>query len=94
MQDFRRLEKVLISKNIIFEKAAIAHGKGEFTKSEKKHFEHSNRKRKECNGLPRLLDSNRLIVLKLKRDLKYQKHLYYEPMVSAAIYTALCYFLI
>ena len=32
LQDLRRLEKVLISRKILFKKMAIVHGKGEFSK--------------------------------------------------------------
>ena len=32
LQDLRRLEKVLISRRILFKKIAIMHGKGEFSK--------------------------------------------------------------
>ena len=33
-----------------------------------------------CNILPRPADSNRLIAVKLKRDLKYRGYVYFEPV--------------
>ena len=44
-----------------------------------------------CNILPRTTDSNGLIVVKLKRDLKYRGYVYFEPVCPNVIYQALNY---
>ena len=44
-----------------------------------------------CNILPRLAVSNGLVVVKLKRDLKYRGHVYFEPVRPHIIYQALIY---
>ena len=44
-----------------------------------------------CNILPRPQDSNRLIMVKLKRDLKYRGYVYFEPVRSNVIYRTLNY---
>ena len=41
--------------------------------------------------LPRPVNSNRLIVVKLKRDLKYRGYVYFEPVRLNVIYQALNY---
>ena len=33
-----------------------------------------------CNTLPRIADSNGLVIVKLKRKLKYRVHVYFEPV--------------
>ena len=44
-----------------------------------------------CNILPRPSVSNGLIVVKLKRDLKYKGHVYFEPICAHVIYQTLTY---
>ena len=44
-----------------------------------------------CNILPRPAVSNGLIVVKLKRDLKYRVHVYFEPVRLYIVYQALTY---
>ena len=67
------------------------HGKGEFAKIKGSicniPFETSNM----CNILPRPADSNGLIVVKLKRDLKYKGYVYFKPVRPNVIYQALNY---
>ena len=80
LSDLRRLEKVLIAQRILFKKIAIMHGKGEFSKIKgticNVPFETSS----VSKILPRAADSNGLIIVKLKRDLKYRGHVYFEPV--------------
>ena len=44
-----------------------------------------------CNILPRPAVSIGLIMVKLKRDLKYRSHVYFEPIRLHIIYQALTY---
>ena len=77
LKDFKKLEKVLISKRILFKKIAIMHGKGEFFKFKGSICNISIENANTCNILPRLAVPNGLTVVKLKRDLKYRCHVYY-----------------
>ena len=65
----------------LFKKIAIFHGKVEFSKI----------KGKICNVLIEAAISNGLIVVKLKLDLKYRAHLYFEPVHLHIIYQALAF---
>ena len=89
LQNIRRLEKVLISKRILFKKVAIMHGKGEFTKTKGNIYNIPVEKENVCNVLFRLVDNNGLIIVKLNRHLKYQGHAYFKPVLPAAVHTAL-----
>ena len=73
----KKLEKHLISKRIIFKKIAIMHGKGEFAKIKGSICNIPIETANICNILPRPADSNGLIVVKLKQDLKYRVHVYF-----------------
>ena len=73
----KKLEKDLISKRIIFKKIAIMHGKGEFAKIKGSICNIPIETANICNILPRPADSNGLIVVKLKQDLKYRVHVYF-----------------
>ena len=73
----KKLEKDLISKRIIFKKIAIMHGKGEFAKIKGSICNIPIETANICNILPRPADSNVLIVVKLKQDLKYRVHVYF-----------------
>ena len=87
----RKLEKVLISKRLLFKKIAIMHGKGEFSKIKGSICNIPVEAANICNILPRPAVSNGLIVVKLKRDLKYRGHVYFEPVRPNIIYQALTY---
>ena len=87
----RKLEKVLISKKLLFKKLAIMHGKGEFSKIKGSICNIPVEVANICNILPRPAVSNGLIVVKLKRDLKYRGHVYFEPVRQHIIYQALTY---
>ena len=77
---FKKLEKVLISKRILFKKIAIMHGKGEFFKIKRIIYNIPIEAGNLCNILRRSAVSNGLIVVKLKRDLKYRGYVYFEPV--------------
>ena len=64
------------------------HGKGVFAKIKGSI---SNVPIAAANILPRPADSNELIVVKLKRDLKYIGYVYFEPVHPNVIYRALNY---
>ena len=89
LKDLKKLEKVLISKRILFKKIAIMHGKGEFSKIKGSICNIPIEVANVCNILPRPSVSNGLIVVKLKRDLKYRGHVYFEPVRPHVIYQAL-----
>ena len=90
-QDLRILEKVLISKRILFKKIAIRHGKGEFSKIKENIINVPVNTENTCNRLPRSCDSNGLIIVKLKRRMKYRGHVFFEPVRSSMICEALEY---
>ena len=61
-KDLKKLEKVLISKRILFKKIAIMHGKGEIFKIKGSICNIPIEAANICNILPRLAVSNGLIV--------------------------------
>ena len=67
------------------------HGKGEFAKLKGSLFNISTETSNTCNFFPRPADSNGLIVVKLKRDLKYKGYDFFEAVCPNAIYQALNY---
>ena len=91
LKDLKKFKKVLISTKMIFKKVAIMHGKEEFAKIKGSicniPFEAAN----ICNSLPRPADSNGLIVVKLKQDLKYRGYIYFEPVCPNVTHQALSY---
>ena len=91
LKDLKKLDKVLISKRILFKKIAMMHGKGEFSKIKGSIYNIPIEVANVCNILPRPSVSNGLIVVKLKRDLKYRGHVYFEPVCPHVIYQALIY---
>ena len=91
LKDFKKFEKVLISKRILFNKTAIMHEIGEFSKTNGSICNVPIETANVCNILPRLAVSNELILVKLKRDLKYRGHVYFEPVCQHIIYQALAY---
>ena len=91
LKDLKKLEKVLISKRILFNKIAIMHGKGEFSKIQGGICNVPIETANVCNILPRPSVSNGLIFVKLKRDLKYRGHVYFEPVCPHIIYHVLTY---
>ena len=67
------------------------HGKGEFCKIKVSICKIPTEAANICNILPRPAVSNGLIAVKLKRDLKYRGHVYFEPVRSHIVYQALTY---
>ena len=91
LKDFNKLEKVRISKRILFKKTAIMHGKSEFAKIKGSICNVRIETANVCNILPRPAVSNGLILVKLKCDLKHKGHEYFEPVRLHTIYQALTY---
>ena len=67
------------------------HGKGEFSKIKGSICNASIETANVCNILPRPAVSNGLILVKLKRDLKYRGHVFFKPVRPHIIYQALSY---
>ena len=91
LQDLRRLEKVLISRRILFKKIAIIHGKGEFSKIKGSIYNVPIATESVCNVLPRPVNNNGLITVQLKRHLRYRRQVYLKPVRPKSIYVALNY---
>ena len=72
LKDLKCLEKILISKRILLGKIAIMNGKSKFSET-KETIELAG----IFNVLPRPADSNGLIVVKLKQDLKYRGYVHF-----------------
>ena len=89
LKDLKKLEKVLISERILFKKMAMMPGKGEFFKIKRGICNIPIEAGNIYNILPRPAVSNGLIVVKLKRDLKYRGHVYFEPVRPDIVYQAL-----
>ena len=62
------------------------HGKGEFSRIKGSICNVPIEATNVCNILPRSAVSNGLIVVKLKRVLKYRGHAYLEPICPHIIY--------
>ena len=63
VKGFRKLDKDLISRGILFKKIAIMHGKDEFSKIKGNTFSINKKAANICNILPRPTVSNGLIVI-------------------------------
>ena len=74
LSHLKRLERILVSQIILFKKVLIMHGKGQFAKIKGNIFNVPIETSNIFKVLPRPTDSNRLILVKLKRHLKYQGH--------------------
>ena len=64
------------------------HGKGEFVKIKGSICNIPIEAANICNVLPRPANSDRLIVVKLKRGLEYRGYVYFEPVRPNIIYQA------
>ena len=81
LKNLKKLEKVLtIPKTILFKKIAITHGKREISKIKKRICNIPIETGNLSKISPRPAVSNGLVVVKLKRDLKYRGHAYFEPV--------------
>ena len=85
LKDLRKLEKVLISTRIIM------HRKGEFAIIKGRICNILIEAANICIILPRHVDSNGLIVMKIKLDCKYRGHVYFKLVHPSPIYQALNY---
>ena len=91
LTNLKKLEKILISKRLLFKKIATMHGKGEFSKLKGSIWNIPVEAANISNVLPRPTVSNRLIVVRLKPDPKYRGHIYFEPVRPQIIYQELTY---
>ena len=91
LKDFKKLERALISRRILFKKTAIMHAKGEFAKIKGSICNIPIKAADICHILPRPAVSNGLIRVKLKRDLKYRGLVYFEPVRRHIVYQTLTY---
>ena len=80
LKHLKKSEKVLISKRILFNRIAIMHVKFKFSKTKGSISNILIKAVNICNFLPRPAVSNRLIVVKLKHDLKDKGHVYFQPV--------------
>ena len=87
----KKLEKVLISKRILLKKIAIILGKGEFSNIEGSICNIPIETANLCNIFSRLAVTNGLAAVKLKLDLKYRGHVYFEPVCLHIVYQTLAY---
>ena len=76
----KKQKKIRISKRTLFMKIAVMHGKDKFSKIKGSICNIPIEAANTCNILPRPAISNGLIIVKLKRDLKYRGHVYFEPV--------------
>ena len=77
-QDIRRLERLLVSRRILFKKVTVmSKGKSLKTKGSICNIPVAEVD-VNCNMLPRSADSNGLIIVKLKRKLEYKSHVPFE----------------
>ena len=75
----------------MFKKTAMMHGKAEFFEIKGSICNIPIETANICNILPRPAVSDGLIVVKLKRDLKYWGHVYFETVRPHVVYQALTY---
>ena len=86
----RKLESVLVSQRIMFEKIVVM-PKGKQRKIYGTVCNIPVNCDTVCQSLPRPPKSSGIIMLKLKRKLKYHGHQYYESVHPAIVYDALDY---
>ena len=91
LQHLRKLEKVLISKRILFKKVEIMHGKGKFAKIKGKTCNIPVETDTVSNVLQRPINNNGLVLVKRQRHSRYRGYVYFETVLSSAIYDALNY---
>lgn len=85
-----KLEAVLISKRILFKKIAIM-SKGQMPKVKGAICNIPVDVDNTCNSLPRNIDSSGILLVKLKKKLQFNGHVYYEPVSPAKVGEALTY---
>ena len=88
----RRLEKVLISKRILFKKITIIpKGQAPKMKGVVCNVPIGNEDVNSLLPLPRAADSNGIVIVKLKRKLEYKGHMYFESVRRQFIFDLLNY---
>ena len=92
LKSIKKSEKIVIFNVPLFKKIEIMHGTGELSKIKGSICNIPIKAANICNILPRLAVFNGLVVVKLKRDLKYRGHVYFGPVPPHIIYQALAYF--
>ena len=75
----------------MFKKVAIMHGKGEFSKIKGNICNVPIETESVCNVLPKPVNNNGLIIVKLKCHLRYRGQVYFEPVRPESIFAALNY---
>ena len=90
LSDLNRLEKVLISRRILFKKVTIM-PKGKFPKMKGSICNVPIDTAETVNVLPHGADSNGLIVVKLKSKLCYRGHVYFESVRPDLVHQALIF---
>ena len=89
LSNLNRLERVLISRRILFKKVIAP--KGKFLKLKGSICNVPIDTADIVNVLPRGTVSNGLVVVKLKRKLCYRGHVYFESVIPELVYQALTY---
>ena len=91
LQHLRKLEKVLISKRILFKNVEIIHGKEKFAKIKGNICNIPVEADTVSNVLQRPINNNGLVLVKRQRHSRYRGYVYFETVLSSAIYDALNY---
>ena len=90
LKNLNRLERVLISKRILFKKVAIM-PKGQFPKLKGAICNIPIETMDITNTLPQGADSSGLLMVKLKRKLNFWGHVCFQVVSPESIYAALSY---
>lgn len=90
LRDIRRLERVLISRRILFKKIVIM-SKGQSPKLKGSICNVPIDVEDIANTPPRQINNNGIVIVKIKRKLEYKAHVLFEPIRSNFIQQLLCY---
>ena len=90
LTNLNRLERVLISQRILFKKVAIM-PKGQFPKLKGAIYNIPIEAMDITNILPQGADSSGLLMVKLKRNLNFRGHVYFQTVSPESIYAAFSY---
>ena len=85
-----KLEKFIIAKRMLFKKVVIM-PKGQSPKLKGSICNVPVESKDVCNVLPRGMDNNGVVLVKLKRKLCYRGHVYFEPVRPGIVVSALEY---
>ena len=89
-RDIRRLERVLIARRIIFKKIAIM-PKGQSPKLKGSICNVPVDVNEIVRTLPRPINANGIVAVKLKRKLEYKGHVLFEAIRPDLVHRVLCY---